>query len=81
MTAIPLATREIFIAGWWVAPGVYLSRGENPDENWMLGHLLASRAEAGVKVYVLIWNETNWGYNLGSHQTKDWLEKQRYGIV
>ena len=78
LKAIPLATHEIFIAGWWVAPAVYLSREKAELDNaTQLGELLASRAEQGVKVYVLIWNETNWGYNLGSHATKTWLEKQR----
>jgi phospholipase D1/2 len=78
LRAIPLATHEIFIAGWWVAPALYLARDRPElDRSTQLGNLLKTRAEQGVKVYILIWNETNWGYNLGSYSTKTWLENQR----
>eukprot|EP01113_Clastostelium_recurvatum_P006361 TRINITY_DN1286_c0_g1_i6.p1 TRINITY_DN1286_c0_g1~~TRINITY_DN1286_c0_g1_i6.p1 ORF type:complete len:1347 (-),score=391.81 TRINITY_DN1286_c0_g1_i6:62-4102(-) len=74
--AIPLARHEIFIAGWWFCPELYLKRGpEGLAERYRVDNLLAERARAGVKIYILIWNETNLsGFELGSQFAKVWME-------
>jgi len=43
--------------------------------------VLLERARAGVKVRVLVWNETNWGYMLNSHQNKHILEGLQYVLL
>lgn len=40
--------------------------------------LLVERAQAGVMVRVLVWNETNWGYMLDSHRNKHILHDLQY---
>ncbi|KAM9989731.1 hypothetical protein ACTFIY_005778 [Dictyostelium cf. discoideum] len=70
------AKHEIFITGWWVSPYVYLQR-DNGIENMeksRLDRILTEKAKEGVKVYVLMWNETNLGVQLGSRHAKNWLE-------
>ncbi|KAN0011905.1 hypothetical protein ACTFIU_000122 [Dictyostelium citrinum] len=70
------AKHEIFITGWWVSPYVYLQRdnGIEAMEKSRLDRILTEKAKEGVKVYVLMWNETNLGVQLGSRHAKNWLE-------
>ncbi|EGC38173.1 hypothetical protein DICPUDRAFT_149141 [Dictyostelium purpureum] len=74
--AIRGAKHEIFITGWWVSPYVYLERdnGKEYMEKSRLDRILTEKAKEGVKVYVLMWNETNLGVQLGSRHGKHWLE-------
>ncbi len=44
------------------------------DKRNRLDRLLLGRALEGVKVYVLIWDESNIGINLGSRYAKKVLE-------
>lgn len=54
----------------------YLRREIHPlDKKNRLDHILLERARAGVKVYCLIWDESNLGINLGSRWAKVFLEK------
>jgi hypothetical protein len=41
--------------------------------------LLLERAQAGVMIRVMVWNETNWGFMLDSHKIKHILEGLQYG--
>ncbi|KAN0049979.1 hypothetical protein ACTA71_003077 [Dictyostelium dimigraforme] len=70
------AKHEIFITGWWVSPYVYLQRDSGVEnmEKSRLDRILTEKAKEGVKVYVLMWNETNLGVQLGSRHAKNWLE-------
>jgi len=61
---IKQAKNEIFITDWWLSPEIYLKRpipliDGKPDEKneWRLDNLLKAKAEAGVKIYVLIYRE------------------------
>jgi hypothetical protein len=59
-----------------VTLSIYLKREAFPlDKRNRLDRLLLDRAIAGVKVYVLIWDESNLGVNLGSRWAKITLEK------
>ena len=53
---------------------IYLKRDQLDKRN-RLDHLLLERANAGVKVCVLIWDESNLGVNLNSRWAKLVLEK------
>ncbi|KAI9915326.1 hypothetical protein PsorP6_008366 [Peronosclerospora sorghi] len=82
--AISSAKYEVLIAGWWVCPDLFLLRPgrklqsrdseENVDEEQvnktMLRHLLMRKAEAGVKIYVLIYREVKLALTLNSAYTK-----------
>uniref|UniRef100_A0AAV1T1S7 phospholipase D n=1 Tax=Peronospora matthiolae TaxID=2874970 RepID=A0AAV1T1S7_9STRA len=82
--AITGAKYEILIAGWWVCPDLFLLRpgrklhprdpDEDPDEQQvnktMLRQLLMKKAEAGVKIYVLIYREVKLALTLNSAYTK-----------
>lgn len=74
--AIKEAQREIFITDWWLYPKVYLKRELHPfDKKNRLDQILLDRAKAGVKIYILIWDESNLGINLASRWAKVYLEK------
>eukprot|EP00117_Sycon_ciliatum_P006363 scpid29660/ scgid4340/ Phospholipase D1; Choline phosphatase 1; Phosphatidylcholine-hydrolyzing phospholipase D1 len=55
--AINSARYEIFIAGWWLSPELYLKRHIAHMEKWRLDNLLKRKAEAGVKISILIYKE------------------------
>ncbi|KAL4087288.1 hypothetical protein PRIC1_013185 [Phytophthora ramorum] len=82
--AISNAKYEILIAGWWVCPDLFLlrpgrklpPREPNEDPNGQqvnksqLRQLLTKKAEAGVKIYVLIYREVKLALTLNSAYTK-----------
>jgi phospholipase D1/2 len=56
------AEREIFITDWWLSPEMYLKRpisleNEADAEKHRLDYILKERAEAGVKIFILVWKE------------------------
>ena len=52
------AQKFIYITGWSVYTGIQLQRGDDdPDGLSNVGELLKSKAEDGVRVLVLLWNE------------------------
>ena len=55
--ALKSARSQIFIAGWWVCPDLYLKRpaSEHPDSQ--LCQILKERAEAGVQIFVMMFKE------------------------
>lgn len=61
----------------------YLKRELHPfDRKYRLDSMLLERAKAGVKVYVLIWDESNLGINLASRWVKVFLENlHKYVLV
>eukprot|EP01132_Coremiostelium_polycephalum_P009277 gene9277-11370_t len=74
--AIHRATSEIYIAGWWISPGISLIReGCLSAEKYRLDKLLCKKASEGVKIYILIWDETMIAMNLGSRFVKSIFEK------
>ncbi|EFA79461.1 phospholipase D1 [Heterostelium album PN500] len=73
--AIESAQYEILLTGWWVWPYVILDR-DTPERMLAtrLDRLLTKKAKDGVKVHVLMWNETNVGVQLGTKHASKWLE-------
>ncbi|DBA00006.1 TPA: hypothetical protein N0F65_002009 [Lagenidium giganteum] len=79
--AISNAKYEVLIAGWWVTPDLYLLRpgrklpphapdDEKKTNKSQLRTLLLSKAQEGVRIYVLIYREVKLALSLNSHYTK-----------
>ena len=64
--AINSAEKFIYITGWSVSTEIQLVRGEDdPDGLSLVGDLLKNKADAGVRVLMMVWNEKT---------SNDWLE-------
>jgi phospholipase D1/2 len=72
-TAIENARSEIFIAGWWLCPDLYLRRPFSNNEASRLDHLLESKAKMGVQVYILLYKEVALALKINSNYTKQRL--------
>ncbi|PRP76252.1 phospholipase D2-like [Planoprotostelium fungivorum] len=68
------AKRTIFINDWWLSPEIYLRRGPDCTVADRLDMLLERKAKEGVRVFVLIWNDTDLANNLASVFAKKKLE-------
>ena len=56
--AIKNAQKFIYVTGWSVFTNIQLVRGEEDTEGEShVGELLKKKAEEGVRVLVLLWNE------------------------
>lgn len=55
--ALEKATETIYIADWWLSPELFLRRPPVQHQEWRLDHVLKRRAEAGVKIYVIVYKE------------------------
>ncbi|KAF0685099.1 Aste57867_22973 [Aphanomyces stellatus] len=71
--AILGATKEIFIAGWWICPTTYLLRPATDDSR--LDLLLKRRAADGIQIYVLMYKEIAMALTLDSLHAKKELRK------
>eukprot|EP01117_Protostelium_nocturnum_P008285 TRINITY_DN2958_c0_g3_i2.p1 TRINITY_DN2958_c0_g3~~TRINITY_DN2958_c0_g3_i2.p1 ORF type:complete len:1587 (-),score=640.24 TRINITY_DN2958_c0_g3_i2:186-4946(-) len=72
-SALEHAKKEIFIAGWWVCPDLYLRRGKDAGDEYQLKNILKRKADEGVVVSVIAWNEST-PMALNSAYTKKCLE-------
>lgn len=59
--ALEKATETIYIADWWLSPELFLRRPPVQHQEWRLDHVLKRRAEAGVKIYVIVYKEVRPG--------------------
>ncbi|ODN95881.1 phospholipase D [Cryptococcus wingfieldii CBS 7118] len=55
--AINMAKDRIYIHDWWISPELYLRRPGN--ERYRLDNLLKRKAEEGVKIFIIIYNEVS----------------------
>ncbi|KYQ93680.1 hypothetical protein DLAC_11611 [Tieghemostelium lacteum] len=71
------AKTEVFIAGWWVCPRFILCKRDTSKdpEKYRLDNLLFKKAVEGVKIYILIWEETKFVLDLGSKLVRSLLER------
>lgn len=53
------AQHEIMITGWFLTPQLYLTRTKDGKFGDRLDEILLERAEHGVQVYILLWDEIN----------------------
>ncbi|KDN38041.1 phospholipase D [Tilletiaria anomala UBC 951] len=55
--ALLMAKDRIFIHDWWLSPELYLRRPGKPK--WRLDNILKKKAEEGVKIFVILYNEVS----------------------
>ncbi|XP_018109325.1 phospholipase D2 isoform X2 [Xenopus laevis] len=67
--ALMQAQEEIFITDWWLSPEVHLKRPAQTDD-WRLDIILKRRAEAGVRVCVLLFKEVQMALGINSDYSK-----------
>ncbi|ETV69400.1 hypothetical protein, variant [Aphanomyces astaci] len=76
--AINAAKTEIFIAGWWICPTTSLLRPATDASR--LDLVLQRRAQAGVKIYILMYKEISMALTLDSQYAKKTLRKLHHNI-
>eukprot|EP01102_Stenamoeba_stenopodia_P018021 TRINITY_DN6556_c0_g2_i1.p1 TRINITY_DN6556_c0_g2~~TRINITY_DN6556_c0_g2_i1.p1 ORF type:complete len:1330 (+),score=341.95 TRINITY_DN6556_c0_g2_i1:180-4169(+) len=84
--AIKSAKKEIFITDWFLSPELYMIREDEKgapklQDEYRLDKLLAAKASEGVKVYVLVWNETKIAVAINSAYAQSALEKLNAGNI
>lgn len=55
--ALDRAKETIYIADWWLSPELFMRRPPARNPEWRLDQILKRRAEAGVKIYVIVYKE------------------------
>ncbi|KAL2825272.1 hypothetical protein BDW59DRAFT_146321 [Aspergillus cavernicola] len=68
--ALEQAKEVIYIEDWWLSPELFLRRPPVDAQEWRLDHILKRRAEAGVKIYVIVYKEVNQALTCNSAHTK-----------
>ena len=72
--ALERAKETIYIADWWISPELFLRRPPYFNQEWRLDQVLKRRAEAGVKIYVIVYKEVEQALTCNSAHTKHALE-------
>lgn len=78
--AIKSAKNEIYIHGWWLSPEVHLIRPAGLHPEFRLDRLLQSRAEDGIKIYIIVYKELSLALSIDSYHTKVALESLHQNI-
>lgn len=68
--ALERAQETIYIADWWLSPELFLRRPPSSHQEWRLDQVLKRRAEAGVKIYVIVYKEVAAAISCNSAHTK-----------
>ncbi|KAF0683257.1 Aste57867_24689 [Aphanomyces stellatus] len=71
--AILSAKHQILIAGWWVCPDILLER-HDPANRIPLKELLLQKAQEGVLIHILLYQEVQVAMDLGSHYAAKMLK-------
>ncbi|KAI0413299.1 phospholipase D/nuclease [Xylaria grammica] len=72
--ALEQAKETIYIADWWLSPELFLRRPPHFNQEWRLDAILKRRAEAGVKIYVIVYREVEAAITCNSEHTKHALQ-------
>ncbi|VBB76741.1 Putative Phospholipase D1 [Podospora comata] len=72
--ALEKAKETIYIADWWLSPELFLRRPPYFNKEWRLDQVLKRRAEAGVKIYVMVYREVQAALTCNSEHTKHALQ-------
>ncbi|KAH8882570.1 phospholipase D/nuclease [Thozetella sp. PMI_491] len=72
--ALEQAKETIYIADWWLSPELFLRRPPYYNQEWRLDQVLKRRAEAGVKIYVIVYREVEAALTCNSEHTKHALQ-------
>lgn len=68
--ALERAKETIYIEDWWLSPELFLRRPPYYNQEWRLDQVLKRRAEAGVKIYVIVYKEIAQAISCNSAHTK-----------
>uniref|UniRef100_UPI00358E9524 phospholipase D1-like isoform X1 n=1 Tax=Myxine glutinosa TaxID=7769 RepID=UPI00358E9524 len=71
--AMEKAKEEIFITDWWLSPEIFLKRPVVEGNYWRLDVMLKRKAEAGVKIFVLLYKEVEMALGINSYYSKHCL--------
>ncbi|CAH8451751.1 unnamed protein product [Heterobilharzia americana] len=77
--AIAQAQHEIFITDWCMHPSVFLRRPVR-DNTWRLDMLLHAKAKQGVKIYIMLYKESEFAVKFRSIKVKRWLKSLHSNI-
>ena len=72
--ALEGAKEVIYIEDWWLSPELFLRRPPYLNHTWRLDQVLKRRAEAGVKIYVIVYKEVEAAVSCNSAHSKHALE-------
>ncbi|CAF1188578.1 unnamed protein product [Rotaria sordida] len=76
--ALLTAKEEVFITDWWLSPEIMLIRPTD-DETFRLDNVLGRIADAGIRVYVMVFKEMSFAMGLNSAYTKRILTNKSKG--
>ncbi|KAK0708372.1 hypothetical protein B0H67DRAFT_556868 [Lasiosphaeris hirsuta] len=68
--AISMAKDVIYIHDWWLSPELYMRRPACISQKWRLDRLLQRKAEAGVKIFVIVYRNVEAAVPIDSEYTK-----------
>ncbi|KAF2792764.1 phospholipase-like protein PldA [Melanomma pulvis-pyrius CBS 109.77] len=68
--ALEKAKETIYIEDWWLSPELFLRRPPFYNQEWRLDQILKRRAEAGVKIYIIVYKEVSAALTCNSQHTK-----------
>lgn len=69
--ALDQAQEVIYLADWWISPELFLRRPPFDNQEWRLDQILKRRAEAGVKIYIIVYKEVS----------RNWLQCANCGLL
>ncbi|KUI61598.1 Phospholipase D1 [Cytospora mali] len=72
--ALNNAKEVIYIEDWWLSPELFLRRPPYYNQEWRLDQILKRRAEAGVKIFVIVYREVEAAITCNSAHTKHALQ-------
>ncbi|KFZ24526.1 hypothetical protein V502_00992, partial [Pseudogymnoascus sp. VKM F-4520 (FW-2644)] len=72
--ALERAKETIYIEDWWLSPELFMRRPPCLNQEWRLDQILKRRAEAGVKIYVIVYREVEAALTCNSKHTKQVLQ-------
>ncbi|MCJ1232521.1 hypothetical protein MMC14_000474 [Varicellaria rhodocarpa] len=72
--ALEKAKETVYIADWWLSPELFLRRPPYYNQEWRLDQILKRRAEAGVKIFVIVYKEVSEALTCNSAHTKHALQ-------
>ncbi|CAF3548315.1 unnamed protein product [Rotaria sp. Silwood1] len=79
--ALLTAKDEVFITDWWLSPEIMMIRPTD-DQTYRLDNILGRIADAGVRVYVMVFKEIKHIISLNSlHTEKTLISKNKNGFI
>ncbi|CEJ80338.1 Putative Phospholipase D [[Torrubiella] hemipterigena] len=72
--ALEDAKESIYIADWWLSPELFLRRPPHHNQEFRLDQILKRKAEAGVKIFVMVYKEVEAALTCNSVHTKHALQ-------